>query len=86
MLEKINFSDVIIMVIRYVRLLFEGGFYCNLGASRCGFYLRAACNKVRLLITSLRYVCNYISERPIRPKLKSADTDYRPKLPIKSAD
>ena len=32
------------------------GLYCNLGACRCGFYLSAACNKVRLLITSLRYI------------------------------
>ena len=61
-LEKINFSDVIIMVIRYVRLLFEGGFYCNLGASRCGFYLRADCNKVRLLITSLRYIGIFLTK------------------------
>ena len=46
--------------LQQVRLLFEGGFYCNLVVCRCGFYLSAACNKVRLLITSLRYLHNQL--------------------------
>ena len=39
---------------------------------------------INLIIISFKLLLT--SERPIRPKLKSADTDYRPKLPIKSAD